>query len=81
MKHVENPTDSGLNPQWAIRREDTERRFLNIAEVAIYCGVEDVEVMTWIDSGELKASRVAIGHYRITVGDLLAFLGRFHLAL
>ena len=68
--------DPSTTRQWTIAREDTERRFLSVAEVARYCGIADVEVLTWIDAGELNASRIAIGRYRIAVGDLLAFIGR-----
>jgi excisionase family DNA binding protein len=81
MKQLANPTPASSAVRWAPRRKDTERRFLSVAEVARYCGIADVEVLTWIDSGELRAARVAIGRYRIAVGDLLAFLARFHLAL
>jgi excisionase family DNA binding protein len=54
---------------------------LSVAEVARYCGIADVEVLTWIDSGELEAARVTIGRYRIAVGDLFAFLERVRLVL
>ena len=81
MKQLTNPTRASSRAPWRLRRQDTERRFLSVAEVARYCGIADVEVLTWIDSGELKAARVAIGRYRIAVGDLLAFLERVHLLL
>ena len=64
MKHTANLTSAGSTTRWALRRQDTERRFLSVAEVARYCGIADVEVLAWIDSGELNASRVAIGRYR-----------------
>ncbi len=79
MKQTANPTPASSTTRWARYRQDTERRFLSVAEVARYCGIADVEVLTWIDSGELNASRVAIGRYRIAVGDLLAFLERLRL--
>ncbi len=79
MEQTANPTRASSTTRWALRRQDTERRFLSVAEVARYCGIADVEVLTWIDSGELNASRVAIGRYRIAVGDLLAFLERLRL--
>ena len=81
MKQLTTPTPARSRAPWRLRRQDTERRFLSVAEVARYCGIADVEVLTWIDSGELKAARVAIGRYRIAVGDLLAFLERVHLLL
>ena len=79
MEQTTNPTSARSTTRWALRRQDTERRFLSVAEVARYCGIADVEVLTWIDSGELNASRVAIGRFRIAVGDLLAFLERLRL--
>ncbi len=79
MEQTANPTLASSTTRWALRRQDTERRFLSVAEVARYCGIADVEVLTWIDSGELNASRVAIGRYRIAFGDLLAFLERLRL--
>ena len=79
MEQTANPTPASSTTRWALRRQDTERRFLSLAEVARYCGIADVEVLTWIDSGELNASRVTIGRYRIAVGDLLAFLERLRL--
>ncbi len=81
MKQTANPTPTSSTTRWTLRRQDTERRFLSVAEVARYCGVADVEVLTWIDSEELNASRVAIGRYRIAVGDLMAFLERLDFAL
>jgi len=81
MEQKANPTRASSTARYALRRQDTERRFLSVAEVAKYCEIADVEVLTWIDSGELNASRVAIGHYRIAVGDLLAFIERFDLVL
>ncbi len=80
MEQTTNPTSARSTTRWALRRQDTERRFLSVAEVARYCGIADVEVLTWIDSGELNASRVAIGRFRIAVGDLLAFMERLRLA-
>ncbi len=79
MEQTTNPTSARLTTRWALRRQDTERRFLSVAEVARYCGIADVEVLSWIDSGELNASRVAIGRFPIAVGDLLAFLERLRL--
>ncbi len=78
MKQTANPTPDSSIARWALRRQDTERKFLSVVEVASYCGIADVEVLAWIDSGELNAARVAIGRYRIAVGDLLAFLERLH---
>ncbi len=81
MEQTTYPTPAGSTTRWALRRQDTERRFLSVAEVARYCGIADVEVLTCIDAGELNASRVAFGRYRIAVGDLMAFLERLRLAL
>ncbi len=79
MEQTANPTLASSTTRWARYPQDTERRFLSVAEVARYCGIADVEVLGWIDSGELNASRVAIGRFRIAVGDLLAFLERLRL--
>lgn len=81
MEQTANPTPVSSTTRWALRPQDTERRFLSIAEVASYCGIADVEVLRWIDSGELNATRVAIGRYRMAVGDLLAFLERHRFLL
>ena len=81
MEYIANPNPASSTTRWARYPQDTERRFLSVAEVARYCGVVDVEVLTWIDSEELNASRVAIGRYRIAVGDLMAFLERLDFPL
>ena len=81
MEHTANPTPVSSTTRWALGAQDTERRFLSVAEVARYCGIADVEVLRWIDSGELNAKRIAIGRYRMAVGDLLAFLERHRLLL
>jgi hypothetical protein len=78
MKQLVDSTPAHSTTQWAMRPQDTERRFLNVREVARYCGVVEEEVFSWIDAEELIASRVAIGRYRIAVGDQLAFLDRLH---
>ena len=57
------------------------RHLLNSSEVARYCGVPREEVLGWIDSGKLKATHFPIDRYRIEVGDLIAFLHKFEVAI
>ncbi len=52
----------------------TDHGFEPFAE---YCGVESVEVLNWIGSGQLVASQMCGGGYRITVGDFLTFFSRY----
>lgn len=60
---------------------DVARYLLSSVEVAKFCGVPREEVLGWIDSGRLKAAYFPIDRYRIDVGDLLAFLHKFQIAL
>jgi excisionase family DNA binding protein len=62
-------------------RTDVVRRFLTPYEVARYCGVPNEEVLSWIDSGKLRATYLPIGRYRIAVPDLMVFLHRFGVAI
>lgn len=54
--------------------KDWERRVLSVSEASRYCSVPSEEVLTWIDTGMLRATRVGLGVYRIGVSDLMAFL-------
>ncbi len=63
------------------RNGNVARHLLNSVEVARYCGVPREEVLGWIDSGKLKASYFPVDRYRIRVGDLLAFLHKFKVAI
>ena len=62
-------------------KTDVVRQFLTPWEVARFCGVPSEEVLSWIDSGKLKATYFPIGRYRIAVPDLVVFLHQFDVAI
>ena len=62
-------------------KTDVVRQFLTPWEVARFCGVPNEEVLSWIDSGKLKATYFPIGRYRIAVPDLVVFLHQFDVAI
>jgi hypothetical protein len=56
---------------------DSQRCLLSAGEVARYCSVPTAEVLGWIDTGRLLATRVRYGAYRIAIGDFMAFISRY----
>jgi len=79
-----NETRTVLQFESTDRAEQTgnvARHLLNSVEVARYCGVPREEVLGWIDSGKLKAAYYPVDRYRIDVGDLMAFLHKFKVAI
>ena len=79
-----NETRAVLPFQSTVRppeKGNVARHLLSSTEVASYCGVPRAEVLGWIDSGKLKAAYFPVDRYRIDVGDLIAFLHRFEVAI
>lgn len=66
---------------WIRSQQDVARRFLTAQEVARYCSVPEPEVLSWIDSGMLKASYVSAGRYRVTTEDFIVFLQKYDIAI
>ena len=54
---------------------------LDIRQVSLYCGFSEETVQNWIEKGELKATPVQEGHYRISVADLVDFLIKYNLPI
>ena len=66
---------------WLRSRQDVARRFLTSHEVARYCSVPEPEVLTWIDSGMLKANYMLGGRYRVSTDDFIVFLEKYDISI
>ncbi len=76
--HTMLPFQPTIRPQ---EKGNVARHLLSSAEVASYCAVPRAEVLGWIDSGKLKAAHFPVDRHRIDVGDLIAFLHKFEVAI
>ncbi len=53
-----------------------EHNWFTVGRIAGYCLVTPVTVRRWIEKGELSASRLPSGHYRVSIADFRDFLRR-----
>ena len=58
-----------------------EKKRLTMQGIASHCMVSTITVRRWIKSGDLVATRLPSGHYRVSAADFRDFLKRYGMPL
>lgn len=57
------------------------KNWFTVGRIAQYCLVTPVTVRRWIEKGELTASRLPSGHYRVSIADFRDFLEHYNMPI